>query len=213
MLLAFAALGHAMEPRLLDDPVLIGIAQRLGKTPAQVALAWAVQRGTALLTTSVSPGRIRENFEISALPDDAMQEIREKVATNVRFNSVVETGVPGFIPRGRLNPSPACGREDSRRALLCLVLGHPAHDFFLGHAPAARPFNSVEFGAFPVIEVARLPERRFHAWHDAGNPVLIEMVPVENFRVSHGSKLSSRSKWQAARACACPVKRSGVDRD
>ena len=60
-----------------------------------------MQRGAALLTTSVSPGRIRENFEISALPDDAMQEIREKVATNVRFNSVVETGVPGFIPRGR----------------------------------------------------------------------------------------------------------------
>ena len=65
VLLAFAALGHAMEPRLLDDPVLIGIAQRLGKTPAQVALAWAVQRGTALLTTSVSPGRIRQPSEIS----------------------------------------------------------------------------------------------------------------------------------------------------
>ena len=32
VLLAFAALGHAMEPRLLDDPVLVGIAQRLGKT-------------------------------------------------------------------------------------------------------------------------------------------------------------------------------------
>ena len=101
VLLAFAALGHAMEPRLLDDPVIVAIAQRLGKTPAQVALAWAVQRGTALLTTSVTPGRIRENFEISALPEDAMQEIRDKVATKVRFNSVVETGVPGFIPRGR----------------------------------------------------------------------------------------------------------------
>ena len=42
VLLAFAALGHAMEPRLLDDPVIIAIAQRLRKTPAQVVLAWAI---------------------------------------------------------------------------------------------------------------------------------------------------------------------------
>lgn len=101
VLLAFAALGHAMEPRLLDDPVIVAIAQRLHKTPAQVVLAWAVQRGTAFLTTSVKPSRIRENFELSALPEDAMQEIRNAVATKIRFNRVVETGVPGFIPRSR----------------------------------------------------------------------------------------------------------------
>jgi alcohol dehydrogenase (NADP+) len=101
VLLAFAALGHAMEPRLLDDPVIVAVAQRLRKTPAQVLLAWAVQRGTALLTTSVTPSRIRENFELTTLPDDAMQEIRDEVATKVRFNAVVETGVPGFIPRSR----------------------------------------------------------------------------------------------------------------
>jgi diketogulonate reductase-like aldo/keto reductase len=101
VLLAFAALGHAMEPRLLDDPVIVAIARRLGKTPAQVVLAWAIQRGTALLTTSVTPSRIRENFEISPLPEDAMQEIRDGVATKIRFNAVVETGVPGFIPGSR----------------------------------------------------------------------------------------------------------------
>jgi diketogulonate reductase-like aldo/keto reductase len=99
--LAFAALGHGMEPRLLDHPVIIAIAQRVRKTPAQVLLAWAVQRGTAFLTTSVTPARIQENFELSTLPEDAMQEIRDGVATRIRFNIVVETGVPGFIPRGR----------------------------------------------------------------------------------------------------------------
>jgi diketogulonate reductase-like aldo/keto reductase len=101
VLQAFAAVGHAMEPNLLDDPVITAIAQRVHKTPAQVALAWAVQRGTAFLTTSTKPHRIRENFEISALPEDAMREIRERITTNIRFNSVVETGVPGFIPRAR----------------------------------------------------------------------------------------------------------------
>jgi diketogulonate reductase-like aldo/keto reductase len=102
VLLAFAALGHGMEPRLLDDPVITGIAQRLRKTPAQVVLAWAVQRGTAFLTTSVSPGRIQENFDLSAIPEDAMAEIRD-ITTSVRFNAVVETGVPGFIPRAKVN--------------------------------------------------------------------------------------------------------------
>jgi diketogulonate reductase-like aldo/keto reductase len=99
ILLAFAALGHAMVPKMLDDPIITTIARRVHKTPAQVALAWAVQRGTAYLTTSTKPHRIQENFEISALPEDAMQEIREGISTNIRFNTVVETGVPGFIPR------------------------------------------------------------------------------------------------------------------
>jgi diketogulonate reductase-like aldo/keto reductase len=101
VLLAFAALGHAIEPSVLGDPVIAAIAQRVHKTPAQVALAWAVQRGTAFLTTSTKPWRVQESFDISVLPEDAMQEIRELVTTRVRFNSVVETGVPGFIPRAR----------------------------------------------------------------------------------------------------------------
>jgi diketogulonate reductase-like aldo/keto reductase len=101
VLLAFAALGHAMEPRLVEDPVITAIAQRVHKTPAQVALAWAVQRGTAFLTTSTKPQRIQENFDISLLSDDAMREIRERITTSVRFNTVVKTGVPGFIPGGR----------------------------------------------------------------------------------------------------------------
>jgi diketogulonate reductase-like aldo/keto reductase len=98
---AFAALGHSSEPNLLDDPVITSIAQRVNKTPAQVVLAWAVQRGTALLTTSKTPTRIRENFDISSIPEDAMKEISEGIKTRQRFNAVVETGVPGFIPRGR----------------------------------------------------------------------------------------------------------------
>jgi diketogulonate reductase-like aldo/keto reductase len=98
---AFAPLGHAMEPRVLDDPVITGIAQRIHKTPSQVALAWAVQRGTAFLTTSKSRDHLQENFDISALPEDAMREIRDNIKTNIRFNSVVQTGVPGFIPRSK----------------------------------------------------------------------------------------------------------------
>jgi diketogulonate reductase-like aldo/keto reductase len=99
VLLAFSALGHGMTPKMLDDPVITRIARRVGKTAAQVALAWAVQRGTAFLTTSTKPGNIQANFDIATLPEDAMREIREGITANVRFNAVVETGVPGFIPR------------------------------------------------------------------------------------------------------------------
>ncbi len=101
VLQAFAALGHSSEPKLLEDPVITAIARRVNKTPAQVLLAWAIQRGTALLTTSKTPGRIKENFEISAIPEDAVREISEGIKTRVRFNAVVQTGVPGFIPRDR----------------------------------------------------------------------------------------------------------------
>src|ERR1700754_3217749 len=70
VLLAFAPLGHGMRPGLIEDPVIAAIAARVGKTPAQVLLAWAVQRGTALLTTPKSAARARENFDLSPLPED-----------------------------------------------------------------------------------------------------------------------------------------------
>lgn len=101
VLQAFAALGHSSEPNLLADPIIISIATRMGKTPAQVALAWAIQRGTALLTTSKNPARIRENFDVTTLPADALREMNEGIKVQQRFNSVVQTGVPGFIPRGK----------------------------------------------------------------------------------------------------------------
>src|SRR5271154_3392273 len=97
---AFAALGHSSEPNVLQDPVITAIAKRVNKTAAQVLLAWAIQRGTALLTTSKTPSRIKENFEVSTLPEEAVREISEGITSRVRFNAVVETGVPGFIPRG-----------------------------------------------------------------------------------------------------------------
>ena len=99
VLLAFAPLGHGTRPGPLEDPVITAIAARVGKTPAQVLLAWAVQRGTALLTTPKSAARARENFNISPLPEDALDEIH-RIETRQRLNQVVTTGVPGFIPRG-----------------------------------------------------------------------------------------------------------------
>jgi len=98
--LAFAPLGHGARPGPLEDPVVTAIAARVGKTPAQVLLAWAVQRGSALLTTPRSAARAAENFNICPLPEDAFDEIN-RIQTMQRLNDVVNTGSPGFIPRVR----------------------------------------------------------------------------------------------------------------
>jgi alcohol dehydrogenase (NADP+) len=98
VLLAFAPLGHGMKPGLLEDPVIVSVAQRVNQTPGQVLLAWAIQRGTALLTTPTKAARAQENFNIKPLPEDAMQQI-SAIQTRQRLNPVVNTGVPGFIPR------------------------------------------------------------------------------------------------------------------
>jgi diketogulonate reductase-like aldo/keto reductase len=101
VLLAFAPLGHALEPRLLDDPLIASMAERFGQTPAQVLLAWGIQRGTAVLTSSVNAGRIAENVDVNALPESAIAEI-SRLQTRYRFNSVVDAGEPGFreVPAG-----------------------------------------------------------------------------------------------------------------
>jgi alcohol dehydrogenase (NADP+) len=100
LFLAFAPLGHGVRPGPLENPIISAIAARVGKTPAQVLLAWAVQRGTALLTTPRTAARARENFGISALPKDAFDEIN-RIQTRQRLNEVVKTGIPGFIAQGR----------------------------------------------------------------------------------------------------------------
>ncbi len=98
VLLAFAPLGHGISPGPLQEPVILDVARRVNQTPAQVLLAWAVQRGTAVLTTPKTPARAHENFNISPIPEDAFEEIN-RIGTRQRLNTVDTTGVPGFIPR------------------------------------------------------------------------------------------------------------------
>ena len=99
VLLAFAPLGHGMRPGPLEDPAVLAIARQASLTPAQVLLAWGIQRGTAVLTTAKTFDRARENYNISEIPEVAVDEIN-RIQTRSRLNSVIETGVPGFIAKG-----------------------------------------------------------------------------------------------------------------
>jgi 2,5-diketo-D-gluconate reductase A len=61
-----------------DDAVIKEISERIGRTPAQITLRWHVQRGDIVFPKSVTPSRIRENYEIFdfALGDDDMTAIK-----------------------------------------------------------------------------------------------------------------------------------------
>jgi 2,5-diketo-D-gluconate reductase A len=61
------------QGKVLDDPAIVAIAERLGRTPAQVVLRWHVQRGDVVFPKSVSRERMQENsalFDFELGTDD-----------------------------------------------------------------------------------------------------------------------------------------------
>ena len=62
--IATEAWSPIAQGKVLDDPVITRIADVHGKTPAQVVLRWHIQRGDIVFPKSVTPARIKENFDI-----------------------------------------------------------------------------------------------------------------------------------------------------
>ena len=86
---AYCPLGRG---RLLDDPVLGTIAKSKGRTLAQVALRWLVQRGNiAPIPRSSNPGRLAENLDVFSftLNDDEMKQIDALKKANGRIANPV----------------------------------------------------------------------------------------------------------------------------
>jgi 2,5-diketo-D-gluconate reductase A len=63
--------------RVLDDPAVLGVASAHAKSPAQVVLRWHIQLGNLVIPKSVTPERIRQNFDIFdfTLGEDEMAAI------------------------------------------------------------------------------------------------------------------------------------------
>ncbi|SDC76994.1 aldo/keto reductase [Rhodococcus tukisamuensis] len=66
---AWSPLGQGRG--LLDDPVLSRIANKHGRSAAQVTLRWHLQVGNVVIPKSVTPYRIRQNFEVFDFELDA----------------------------------------------------------------------------------------------------------------------------------------------
>ena len=52
------------QGKVLDDPVIVRVAEAVGRTPARVTLRWHLQRGDIVFPKSVTPARMRENFDL-----------------------------------------------------------------------------------------------------------------------------------------------------
>ncbi|MFC8225269.1 aldo/keto reductase [Streptomyces sp. NPDC057287] len=75
--IATEAWSPLAQGALLDDQLLVSLAERHGKTPAQVVLRWHLQLGNVVIPKSVTPARIRQNidvfdFELSTADMDAI---------------------------------------------------------------------------------------------------------------------------------------------
>ncbi|MFC6275395.1 aldo/keto reductase [Levilactobacillus tangyuanensis] len=59
----YSPIGHGHL--ILEDPVIAKLADKYGKSPAQIVLRWQVDTGFVVFPKSSKPARVRENFEIS----------------------------------------------------------------------------------------------------------------------------------------------------
>jgi 2,5-diketo-D-gluconate reductase A len=64
------------QGRVLDEPAIVEIAERHGRTPGQVVIRWHLQLGNVVIPKSVTPERIRQNFDVFDF-ELSGEEIRE----------------------------------------------------------------------------------------------------------------------------------------
>ncbi|RDW71700.1 hypothetical protein BP5796_07734 [Coleophoma crateriformis] len=98
---AYSPLGNNIYslPRAVDDAVVVEVAKELNKTPAQVLISWAIQRGTVVLPKSVTAERIESNFQDFELPQDAFEKLN-KLEKHCRYNFPARWGVDVFGEKG-----------------------------------------------------------------------------------------------------------------
>ncbi|XP_047174532.1 NADPH-dependent aldo-keto reductase, chloroplastic-like, partial [Vigna umbellata] len=68
-----------LKSDILKNPVVVETAEKLGKTPAQVALRWGLQSGHSVLPKSNTESRIKENFDVFdwSIPEELMAKFSE----------------------------------------------------------------------------------------------------------------------------------------
>ena len=74
----------ALRGGTLDHPVIVEVADRLGRTPAQVIIRWHLQHGIVVIPKSVNPERIRSNADVGGfeLTDEDMARLDDLGGSN-----------------------------------------------------------------------------------------------------------------------------------
>ena len=95
-LMSWYPLGHG-DKSLIEEPVFAKLAQKYGKTPAQVILRWHTQMGFVVIPGSRNVDHIRDNMNILdfTLTDDEMAEIA-KLNKGVRYYTRTDEALAGF---------------------------------------------------------------------------------------------------------------------
>ena len=94
---AWYPLGHG-DKGLLEEPVFVALAEKYGKTPAQVILRWHVQMGTSIIPGSKNPAHIADNANIFdfSLTEDEMAEIAKLDGTMTYYTATKEA-LAGYL--------------------------------------------------------------------------------------------------------------------
>lgn len=99
-------LKHAQDtPLLFEHDVIKGIAQKHGRTPAQVLLRWATQRNIAVIPKSNNPTRLAQNLQVTDF---------DLESSELEAISALDKGL-------RFNDPPAVSENPSCKVIACLI--------------------------------------------------------------------------------------------
>lgn len=62
--MAYSPLGQGNRSEMFKEPAVLALAEKYGKTPAQIQLRFLTQKGIAVIPRSTQPAHIRENFAL-----------------------------------------------------------------------------------------------------------------------------------------------------
>ena len=96
-LMAWYPLGHG-DKTLINEPIFIKLAEKYGKSNAQIILRWHIQSGNIVIPGSRNPEHIKENFNIFdfALTEDEMAEIA-KLNRNRRYYYATPEALDAYL--------------------------------------------------------------------------------------------------------------------
>jgi D-xylose reductase len=115
-------------PVLFENPTIDAIAKKHGKTPAQVLLRWATQRGIAVIPKSNNQQRLKQNLEVTEFDLDQSEiDSISALDRGIRFNNPTDVRIASASCRNPLLTRPTVSRNFAH---LCLnVLGVQACHF------------------------------------------------------------------------------------